>query len=163
MAKICRTKQHCLCATRPRYFSFVDRERKSCDRLLLCARCLTSQPKPYLLDVFDTEKEAFPQRRGPRRRLTAAPGNYAGYDHAANSSHPRRAKRSHTAQYNYPNRRVNCSTKSNDDMTIILVEQYFDFAFQLAEQFYTLKRGAITISGNKSDITQAEVLFHVTV
>ena len=48
-------------------------------------------------------------------------------------------------------------------MAIVLVEQYFDFAFQLVDQFYTLKRGAITISGNKSYITQAEVLTHVTV
>lgn len=39
--------------------------------------------------------------------------------------------------------------KSKGDMAIILVEQYFDFAYDLADSFYVLKRGEVALEGRK--------------
>ena len=35
-------------------------------------------------------------------------------------------------------------------MAIILVEQYFDFAYTLADHFYVLRRGAVAKSGARA-------------
>ena len=48
-------------------------------------------------------------------------------------------------------------------MAIVLVEQYFDFAYKLADHFYTLKRGSVTLDATKSAIKRDEVLANVTV
>ena len=53
--------------------------------------------------------------------------------------------------------------KQQGDMAIILVEQYFDFAFNLADRFYTLKRGRVTMVAEKSEVTRKDVLANVTV
>jgi urea transport system ATP-binding protein len=53
--------------------------------------------------------------------------------------------------------------KQQGDMAIILVEQYFDFAFSLADRFYTLKRGRVTMAAQKSEVTRKDVLANVTV
>ena len=53
--------------------------------------------------------------------------------------------------------------KANGDITIVLVEQYFDFAYKLADHFYTLKRGSVTLDATKTAITLDEVLANVTV
>ena len=53
--------------------------------------------------------------------------------------------------------------KREGDMAIILVEQYFDFAFQLADHFYTLKRGTVTMNTSKSATNRKDVLEQVTV
>ena len=41
-------------------------------------------------------------------------------------------------------------------MAIVLVEQYFDFAYGLADRFYVLKRGAVAMSGTKAEIAEAD-------
>ena len=48
-------------------------------------------------------------------------------------------------------------------MAIVLVEQYFDFAFELADRFVALERGAVTLSGIKQDIERADLLSRVSV
>jgi urea transport system ATP-binding protein len=48
-------------------------------------------------------------------------------------------------------------------MAIILVEQYFDFAFSLADRFYTLKRGRVTMAAEKPEVERDAVLKNVTV
>ena len=53
--------------------------------------------------------------------------------------------------------------KANGDIAIVLVEQYFDFAYKLADHFYTLKRGSVTLDATKSAIKRDEVLANVTV
>jgi urea transport system ATP-binding protein len=53
--------------------------------------------------------------------------------------------------------------RSRGDMAIVLVEQYFDFAYALADRFYVLKRGAVALSGSKADIPQAELRAAVSV
>ena len=51
--------------------------------------------------------------------------------------------------------------KSSGTMAIVLVEQYFDFAYGLADQFYVLRRGAVSLSGPKAgfarDVLRSEV------
>jgi urea transport system ATP-binding protein len=42
-------------------------------------------------------------------------------------------------------------------MAIILVEQYFDFAFDLADRFYVLSRGSVVLSKARSETDKAEV------
>ena len=42
--------------------------------------------------------------------------------------------------------------KGKGDMAIVLVEQYFDFAYGLADRFYVLKRGAVALEGSKADL-----------
>jgi urea transport system ATP-binding protein len=48
-------------------------------------------------------------------------------------------------------------------MAIVLVEQYFDFARDLADHFYVMDRGQIVLSGTKDALDEAEVRRHLTV
>ena len=47
--------------------------------------------------------------------------------------------------------------KLQQKMAIILVEQYFDFAFGLADQIYAMTRGEIVYEGRKSKISKAKL------
>lgn len=49
--------------------------------------------------------------------------------------------------------RVIAHLKAGGDMAIVLVEQYFDFAWALADRLYILDRGAVAISGEKSALS----------
>lgn len=53
--------------------------------------------------------------------------------------------------------------RDQKQMAIVLVEQYFDFAYRLGDQFVVLGRGAVTLSGSKQDITRDVLLTHVSV
>ncbi len=53
--------------------------------------------------------------------------------------------------------------RDRGDMAIILVEQYFDFAYALADRFYVLKRGAVALSGTKAEIAEAQLRAAVSV
>ena len=53
--------------------------------------------------------------------------------------------------------------QARGDMAIILVEQYFDFAFELADHFYALKRGEIVLDQPKASVTREQVLGFVSV
>lgn len=48
-------------------------------------------------------------------------------------------------------------------MGILLVEQYFDFAYDLADHFVALERGRVTLNGPKGDFTRDDILEKVTV
>ena len=48
-------------------------------------------------------------------------------------------------------------------MAIVLVEQYFDFAFDLADHFVVLERGAVTLNGTKESIDRKLLLSRVSV
>ncbi len=48
-------------------------------------------------------------------------------------------------------------------IAIILVEQYFDFAYELADRFIALRRGEVIINGSREDVTRDELLQAVTV
>jgi len=53
--------------------------------------------------------------------------------------------------------------RTEGQMAIILVEQYFEFAYALADQFVVLRRGEVILSGEKSQITKAKLLSRVSV
>ncbi|MEM1378093.1 MAG: urea ABC transporter ATP-binding subunit UrtE [Pseudomonadota bacterium] len=59
--------------------------------------------------------------------------------------------------------RVISYLRDQGDMAIVLVEQYFDFAYDLADQFIALERGRVTLSAPKAGVQRDEVLAKVTV
>ena len=59
--------------------------------------------------------------------------------------------------------RVIAMLRDRGDMAIILVEQFFDFAWDLGDQFHVLRRGAVAVSGAKADLTQAGLKAEVSV
>lgn len=48
-------------------------------------------------------------------------------------------------------------------MAIILVEQYFSFAYNLADTFCVLTRGAVSLSGAKNELSKSELIKSVSV
>ncbi|MFE3836614.1 urea ABC transporter ATP-binding subunit UrtE [Pseudogemmobacter sonorensis] len=44
--------------------------------------------------------------------------------------------------------------KAKGDMAIVLVEQYFDFAYELGDAFYVLKRGAVNLRHPKAGLSR---------
>ena len=53
--------------------------------------------------------------------------------------------------------------RDRGDMAIVLVEQFFDFAFRLGDRFLVLERGAMKMSGPAGDIKRDELLAAVSV
>ena len=49
------------------------------------------------------------------------------------------------------------------DMAIVLVEQYFDFARELMDEFIVMDRGEVVISGAASEMVEADVRRYLTV
>jgi urea transport system ATP-binding protein len=49
------------------------------------------------------------------------------------------------------------------DIAILLVEQYFDFARELADSFAIMERGEIVLAGGKDDMVESELRRHLTV
>ena len=48
-------------------------------------------------------------------------------------------------------------------MAIVLVEQYFEFARDLADHFAVLVRGEVVLSGNRAAFDETAVRAHLTV
>ncbi|MHA6326351.1 urea ABC transporter ATP-binding subunit UrtE [Roseivivax sp. CAU 1753] len=53
--------------------------------------------------------------------------------------------------------------RSTNTMAIVLVEQYFDFAYELADRFIVLRRGEIVMQGTHDTLTREDVLGGVSV
>lgn len=53
--------------------------------------------------------------------------------------------------------------RDRGDMAIILVEQYFEFAYGLADNFYVLQRGEIMMNGDKTAIDKSALLEGVSI
>ncbi len=53
--------------------------------------------------------------------------------------------------------------RNKGDMAILLVEQYFDFAYELGDRFITLERGAVTYDGPRDSTNRAALLEKVSV
>ena len=53
--------------------------------------------------------------------------------------------------------------RDQGNMAIVLVEQYFDFAFDLADQITVLNQGRVSVSGAKKDLKRADVLASISV
>ncbi|MSO80706.1 MAG: urea ABC transporter ATP-binding subunit UrtE [Alphaproteobacteria bacterium] len=52
--------------------------------------------------------------------------------------------------------------RDRGDMAILLVEQYFDFARDLADSFAVMDRGEIVMCGARADMVEADVRRHLT-
>jgi urea transport system ATP-binding protein len=53
--------------------------------------------------------------------------------------------------------------RDKGQMAIVLVEQYFEFAYGLADRFYVMERGAIRLQGAKSDLEKSVLMQAVSV
>ena len=53
--------------------------------------------------------------------------------------------------------------KQDGSLAILLVEQYVDFCREVADRFYAMDRGAVTISGPISELTDEVVKEHLQV
>lgn len=53
--------------------------------------------------------------------------------------------------------------KAKGDMAVVLVEQYFEFAYGLADQIYVFRRGAVSASGSASSFDKAALRDAVSV
>lgn len=59
--------------------------------------------------------------------------------------------------------RVIALLRDRGDMAIVLVEQYFEFARDLADDFAVLDRGEIVLAGARADLDETVVRRHLTV
>jgi urea transport system ATP-binding protein len=48
-------------------------------------------------------------------------------------------------------------------MAIVLVEQYFDFARDLADAYAVMERGEVVLAGRKADMEESAVRRYLTV
>lgn len=53
--------------------------------------------------------------------------------------------------------------RDRNDMSIILVEQYFEFAYGLANRFVVMRRGKVELEGIKKDFSKKQLLDAVSV
>ena len=53
--------------------------------------------------------------------------------------------------------------RNQGDMAIVLVEQYFDFAYDLADKFYAMRRGEIILEGGKVELDKNELLASLSI
>ncbi len=53
--------------------------------------------------------------------------------------------------------------RTQGDMAIILVEQFFDFAYELADRFVVLRRGEVVLEGRKGEVERDALLEGVSV
>ncbi len=53
--------------------------------------------------------------------------------------------------------------RDKGDMAIVLVEQYFDFARELADDFIVMDRGAVVMTGDKASMVEHEVRAYMSV
>lgn len=59
--------------------------------------------------------------------------------------------------------RVIAYLREKGEMAIVLVEQYFDFAYDLGDSFYVLERGEVRLSGRRADLTRDAIFRAVSV
>ncbi len=59
--------------------------------------------------------------------------------------------------------RVIKALRDEGQMAIVLVEQFFDFAYELGDQIYVLKRGALELECRKSEISREALLRAVAI
>ncbi len=59
--------------------------------------------------------------------------------------------------------RVIAQLRAKGDMAIVLVEQYFDFAYDLADSFVVMRRGAVTLAGPKDEFARDTIFAGVSV
>ncbi|MFS4581811.1 urea ABC transporter ATP-binding subunit UrtE [Phaeobacter sp. C3_T13_0] len=53
--------------------------------------------------------------------------------------------------------------RTEGEMAIVLVEQYFDFAYELADNFVVLRQGRVALTGDRSMVSRTDLLAGVSV
>ena len=59
--------------------------------------------------------------------------------------------------------RVIAQLREQGDMAVILVEQYFDFTWGLADRFFAVTRGTVALSGEAGQISREALLDKVSI
>ena len=59
--------------------------------------------------------------------------------------------------------RVIALLRDRGEMAIVLVEQYFEFARDLADTFVVMDRGEVVMAGDRADMSEADVRRYLTV
>lgn len=59
--------------------------------------------------------------------------------------------------------RVIARLRDQGDMAIVLVEQYFDFTWGLADSFTAITRGAVSLQGKQGEVTKESLLEKVSI
>jgi len=59
--------------------------------------------------------------------------------------------------------RVIARLREDGDMAIVLVEQYFDFAYGLADEFFAMQQGRVSMRVRKPDAVREDLLRHVSI
>jgi len=59
--------------------------------------------------------------------------------------------------------RVISQLRAEGQMAIVLVEQYFAFAYELADNFVTLRRGEVILQGCKAEFSKKDLLSKVSI
>ncbi|SPF78236.1 urea ABC transporter ATP-binding subunit UrtE [Pseudoprimorskyibacter insulae] len=59
--------------------------------------------------------------------------------------------------------RVIETLREEGEIAIVLVEQYFDFAFGLADRFVVMNRGAVTVNAPKAEVQRDQILSAVSI
>jgi urea transport system ATP-binding protein len=53
--------------------------------------------------------------------------------------------------------------RQKGEMAILIVEQYFEWARDLADDYVVMDRGAVVLSGNRASMVESEVRRHMSV
>ena len=59
--------------------------------------------------------------------------------------------------------RVIAQLRDEGEIAVVLVEQYFDFAFNLADEFYALNRGDVALNEGKASLAREQLLSAVSI
>lgn len=59
--------------------------------------------------------------------------------------------------------RVIAQLRDEGEIAVVLVEQYFDFAFNLADEFYALNRGDVVLNEGKASLAREQLLAAVSI
>lgn len=59
--------------------------------------------------------------------------------------------------------RVIAQLRDEGEIAVVLVEQFFDFAYDLADTFTVLNRGAVVLRGTKADMDKATLLQSISI
>ncbi|SDG95669.1 urea ABC transporter ATP-binding subunit UrtE [Sulfitobacter delicatus] len=59
--------------------------------------------------------------------------------------------------------RVISRLREEGQMAIVLVEQYFEFAYELADRFVALRRGEVILQGSKTQFSKEDLLSEVSI
>ena len=59
--------------------------------------------------------------------------------------------------------RVIAQLRDEGEIAVVLVEQYFDFAFNPADEFYALNRGDVVLNEGKASLAREQLLAAVSI